>query len=405
MKRIIAEDNVGGRMDHTEPEAADLVATARGLGPLIHDRRDESERERRLSASVLSAMQKARLFRMYVPVEYGGLETDPITSMQVVEAVAEADAAAAWNLMIGATYGIWAAFLPEAGAREIYGGTDAVVAGGLRPSGIAHATAGGYRVSGRWAFASGIDHCAWWNGGCIVYEDGAPRPTETGTPQTVLVFFPATDGERIDTWDTGGLRGTGSHDYAVHDLFVPSQRVLAFDSVPRVPGLLYRLPCQALLDNAMAVIPLGIARTAINSLIELAATKRPGRSDQPPLAERLTIQAEVGRAEALYRSGRAFLYDSVAESWADVQAGREIGVTQLAMLRLARTHAVQAAVQAIDLMYTAAGGSSVYTHNLLERCFRDAHTVTQHVSMNPANYQASGRVLLGLGPDRPIYRL
>jgi len=129
-------------MNHTQAEAADLVATARGLGPLIHDRRDESERERRLPASVLSAMQKARLFRMYVPVEYSGLETDPITSMQTVEAVAEADAAAAWNLMIGATYGIWAAFLPEAGAREIYGRIDAVVAGGLRPSGIADATAG-----------------------------------------------------------------------------------------------------------------------------------------------------------------------------------------------------------------------------------------------------------------------
>jgi indole-3-acetate monooxygenase len=391
-------------MNHTQLEAADLVAAARQLGPMILDRREESERERRLSPTVLLAMHEARLFRMYVPVEYGGLETDPITSMQVVEAVAEADAATAWNLMIGATYGIWAAFLPEAGASEIYGTTDAVVAGALRPSGIAQAAAGGYRVSGRWAFASGIDHCAWWNGGCVVDEDGAGRPTDTGTPQTVLVFFPANDGERIDTWNTGGLRGTGSHDYAVRDLFVPSRRVLAFDAAPRVPGLLYRLPCQALLDNAMAAIPLGVARTAIGTLIELAATKRSGRSDQP-LAERLTVQAEVGRAEALYRSARAFLYDSVAESWADVQAGREIGVTQLAMLRLARTYAVQAAVEAIDLMYTIAGASSVYAHNLLERCFRDAHTVTQHLSMNPSNYQVSGRVLLGLGSDRPLYRL
>src|SRR6516225_416538 len=387
-----------------QPQAADLVAAARHLGPMIRDRRVESERERRLPASVLSAMHEARLFRMYVPIAYGGLETDPITSMEVVEAVAEADAAAAWNLMIGTTYGIWAAFLPEESARQIYGAPDAVVASALRASGIAHAAAGGYRVNGRPAYASGIDHCAWWNGGCIVYEDGAPRLNDTGAPHAVLVFFPATKGERIDTWDTGGLRGTGSHDYAVRDLFVPMEHAFTFDAAPRVPGLLYRLPQQALLDNAMAAVPLGIARTAIDTLIELAATKRPGRSDQP-LAERLTVQAEVGRAEALYRSGRAFLYDSVDESWAAVQAGRKIEITQLAMLRLARTHAVQAAVQAIDLMYTAAGGSSVYTHNLLERCFRDAHTVTQHVSMNPANYQASGRVILGLGPDRPLYPL
>ena len=391
-------------LNHAQPDPADLVTAARHLGAMIRDRRDESERERRLPATVLSAMHDARLFRMYVPIEYGGLETDPITSMQVIEAVAEADAAAAWNLMIGATYGIWAAFLPEASAREIYGAKDAIVAGALRPSGVARATTGGYQVSGRWAFASGIDHCAWWNGGCIVHESGPPRPTDTSAPQTVLVFFPATDGERIDTWDTGGLRGTGSHDYAVSGLFVPMERTFALDASPRVPGLLYRLPCQALLDSAMAAIPLGIARTAIDTLIELAATKQPPRSDQP-LAQRLTVQAEVGRAEALYRSGRAFLYDSVAEAWVAIQAGCEIGVMHLALLRLARTHAVQAAVQAIDLMYTVAGGSSVYTHNLLERCFRDAHTVTQHVSMNPANYEVSGRVFLGLRPDRPLYRL
>ena len=183
------------------------------------------------------------------------------------------------------------------------------------------------------------------------------------------------------------------------------EHAFAFDAAPRVPGLLYRLPQQALLDNAMAAVPLGIARTAIDTLIELAGVKRQGPQSEMPLAERLTIQAEVGRAEALYQSGRAFLYDSVADSWAAVQVGREIGVRQLAILRLARTHAVQAAAQAIDLMYTAAGGTSVYTSNLLERAFRDVHTVTQHLSMNPANYQVSGRVLLGLGSDRPLHRL
>jgi alkylation response protein AidB-like acyl-CoA dehydrogenase len=303
--------------------AADLVVVARHLGAIIREWRVESERERRLPAPVLAAMHEAQLFRMFVPIEYGGLETDPITSMHVVEAVAEADGAAAWNLMIGATYGIWAAFLPEATAREIYGAPDAVVAGALRPSGVARLAGGGYLVSGRWGFASGIDHCRYWNGGCVIYENEASRLTDSGAPQTVLVFFPAAEGELIDTWDTGGLRGTGSHDYAVHDLFVPMERTFAFDAAPRVPGLLYRLPRQALLDNAMAAIPLGIARTAIDTLIELAVAKRPAGAERA-LAERLTIQAEVGQAEALYRSGRAFLYDSVAESWDDVQAGREI---------------------------------------------------------------------------------
>jgi indole-3-acetate monooxygenase len=155
----------------------------------------------------------------------------------------------------------------------------------------------------------------------------------------------------------------------------------------------------------MAALPLGIARTAIDTLVEIAAGgKRPAGAGAP-LAERTTIQADIARAEALCLSGRAFLYDSVAQSWDAVREGRELSAREIAVLRLARTHAVQAAMQAVDLMYTDAGGAAIYTRNPLERCFRDIHTVTQHVSMSPANYEVSGRVLLGLAPDRALNRL
>jgi alkylation response protein AidB-like acyl-CoA dehydrogenase len=390
-------------MDQTVADAA-LIEAARRIAPLVRACRDEGERERRLPPQVLAAMHEARLFRMYIPEALGGLEIDPITSMIVVEEIARADAAAAWNLMLGATYGLWAAFLPEDAAREIYGAPDAVVAGALRPTGRARPVDGGFVVNGRWSFASGIRHAAWWNAGCLVRRDGA-GDADTQAPEAWLVFFPAPDGELIDNWDVGGLRGTGSHDYAVSGLFVPRARAIPFDATPRAPGPLYRLPRQALLDNTMAALPLGIARTAIDTLVEIAAGgKRPAGAGAP-LAERATVQADVARAEALYLSGRALLYDSVAQSWEAAQAGRELSVREMAVLRLARTHAVQAAVQAVDLMYTDAGGAAIYTHNPLERCFRDIHTVTQHVSMNPANYEVSGRVLLGLDPDRALYRL
>jgi alkylation response protein AidB-like acyl-CoA dehydrogenase len=392
-------------MDRTVADAA-LIEAARRIAPLVRACRDEGERERRLPAQVLAAMHEARLFRMYIPKALGGLEIDPITSMTVVEEIARADAAAAWNLMLGATYGLWAAFLPEDAASEIYGSPDAVVAGALRPTGRARPVDGGFVVDGRWSFASGIRHAAWWNAGCLVGRDGggdadAPPPT----PEAWLVFFPAEHGELIDNWGVGGLRGTGSHDYAVCRLFVPGARAIRFDAAPRAPGPLYRLPRQALLDNTMAALPLGIARAAIDTLVEIAAGgKRPAGAGAP-LAERRTIQADVARAEALYLSGRAFLYDSVARSWEAAQAGRALLVREVAVLRLARTYAVQAAVQAVDLMYADAGGAAIYTRNPLERCFRDIHTVTQHVSMNPANYEVSGRVLLGLDPDRELYRL
>lgn len=386
---------------------AALIEAAQRIALPVRACRDEGERERRLPAQILAAMHAAQLFRMYIPKALDGLEADPITSMIVVEEIARADAAAAWNLMLGATYGLWAAFLPEDAAREIYGAPNAVVAGALRPTGRARPVEGGFVVDGRWSFASGISHSAWWNAGCLVVRDDhadgdALRPS---APEHWLVFFPAADGELIDNWDVGGLRGTGSHDYAVSGLFVPRARAIPFDAAPRAPGALYRLPRQALLDNMMAALPLGIARTAIDTLVEIAASgKRPAGAGTP-LAERMTVQADVARAEALTLSGRAFLYDSVAQSWEAAQAGRALSVREVAVLRLARTHAVQVAVQAVDLMYTDAGGAAIYTRNPLERCFRDIHTVTQHVSMNPGNYEVSGRVLLGLDPDRALYRL
>jgi indole-3-acetate monooxygenase len=391
-------------LDATFSSGADLIKSAQRLRPSIIELRDEIERQRRLPPSLLAALHEARLFKMLVPREIAGLECDPITSMRVVEETAIADGAAAWVLMLGATYGLWAAFLAEGVAREIFGAVDAVVAGALRPSGRATAVDGGFVVNGRWGFASGIDNSAWWNGGCVVYDAETPRRGDAGRLETRLVFFPATAGERIDTWDTGGLRGTGSHDYQVTDLFVPEARTIRFDASPRSRGALYRLPRQALLDNAMAAIPLGLARRAIDSVVELAGANRPLGSETP-LAERSTIQAETARAEAAYQAARAWLYQSVAESWEVVQTSGEFSAAQLALLRLARTHAVAASVEAVDRMYTAAGGTSVYTRNPLERCFRDIHTVTQHVSMNPANYEVSGRVLLGLPPDRPLYRL
>ena len=148
-------------MARAEPGADDLIAAARRLVPAVRACRDEIERERRLPAALLAALHEARLFRMFIPAALGGLEADPITSMRVVEEIATADGAAAWNLMIGTTYGLWAALLPEETARAIYGADDAVVGGALRPTGRARVVDGGFVVDGRWSFASGIDHCAW----------------------------------------------------------------------------------------------------------------------------------------------------------------------------------------------------------------------------------------------------
>jgi alkylation response protein AidB-like acyl-CoA dehydrogenase len=378
-----------------------LLEKARGMVPLIHDARNAGERERRLPASVLAAFHQAGLFRMMIPRDVDGLQVDPITSTEVVELISTADGAAGWNLMIGMAYGMWAARLPIDVARTIWGPADAVVAGATRPIGTLRGVDGGFRASGRWTFASGISHSQWWLGGCVVYEGDAPKKSASGAPETRLVFFPAEDGELIDTWDAGGMRGTGSHDYAIKDVFIPAERAIPTYGPPRLADLLYRMPQMALLDSAMAAVALGIARTAIDTFVDLAGGKKSHGFASAP-ANRPTIQADVGRAEAVLQAARAWLYHSIEETWNDVQAGREIDVRRTALLRLARANAVTASLQAVDLMYAAAAGTAVYSKSPLDRCFRDVHVASQHVAMHASNYETCGRVMLGLPPERPV---
>ncbi|HSI02071.1 MAG TPA: acyl-CoA dehydrogenase family protein [Reyranella sp.] len=369
---------------------ADLREAARRLAPKIRAARDYGEQHRHLEPGVLAAMHEAKLFRMLIPADTDGLQADLATAMEVVEIVAEADGAVGWNLMIGMTYGIWASRLPPATAREIYGAPDAVVAGALRPSGTARPVAGGYVCDGRWSFASGIGHSAWWTAGC-----GEPGGSVR------LVFFPADDGALIDTWTVGGMRGTGSHDYAIEELFVPAERTIAFDAPSRLDDLLYRLPLYTLLDSAMATVPLGIARAAIDAFVAMAGAKT-SHGSATTAANRPVVQADLGRAEAVLQAARTWLYTSVAQAWNDVQAGRPLLPRQLALMRLARANALTAGVQAVDLIYAAAGSASVYSTGVIDRCFRDIHVAAQHTALHPTNYEACGGVLLGLPPPRVL---
>jgi alkylation response protein AidB-like acyl-CoA dehydrogenase len=370
--------------------AEDLREAARRLAPKIHAAREWGEHHRRLEPGVLAALHEARFFRMLIPIDIGGLQSDLATAMEVVETIAEADGAVGWNLMIGMAHGVLAARLPTSVAHEIYGAPDAVVAGALRPTGTARPVEGGYVCNGRWSFASGIGHATWWTAGCAA-PDGSMQ----------LVFFPARDGELIDTWTTGGMRGTGSHDYAVKNLFVPAERSITFATPSRVDAPLYRMPLYALLDSAMATVLLGIARAAIDAFVVLASAKT-SHGSTTVAANRPVVQADVGRAEAAVQAARAWLFASVAEAWDAAEAGRELPARQRALMRLARANALTAAVQAVDLIYAAAGSASVYSTGVIDRCFRDIHAAGQHMALHPANYEVCGAVLLGLPPPRAL---
>jgi alkylation response protein AidB-like acyl-CoA dehydrogenase len=383
-------------IDIVEPA---VVRAARALSTRVRDAADAIERDRRLPSALVTAMAQAGLFRMAVPRHLGGLEADPATIVRAIEEVARVDGSAGWCVMIGATSGVTSAYLRDDVARAIYGDPLIVTGGALAPTGRAETADGGYRVSGRWAFGSGIEHCAWRIANTVVIENGAARVGAGGVPETRSVIVPAGDTEVLDTWTVSGLRGTGSHDFTIADRFVPAERSFSLLGPPLYrDGPLYRFPVFGLLALGVAATATGMARGAIDALAELASLKTPTGSRRL-LRERVYAQMQVAEAEALLRAARAFLFDATAEAWQAAQADRPLAAGQRAIPRLAATHATTSAARAVDMMYSLGGASSIYAANSLQRFFRDVHAATQHVMVSPSILETTGRLFLGLESD------
>lgn len=377
--------------------------SARNLFETLNAAAEGAEGQRRLAADVVEAIRRAGLFRLCVPRRYGGLEATALEMISAIEEVARADASAAWCVAIGATSGLIGGYLAESDAREIYAADPLSASGGVfAPLGEAAAEEGGYRVRGRWPFASGIHHCSWLMGGCVVLEDGKPRLSANGVPDSRLMLFPAAEARILDTWSVSGLCATGSHDMEVVDLWVPASRsVSLIDDKPREQGPLYLFPVFGCLALGIAAVTLGIARRAIDELCELAAAKTPTGSRRR-LGDRGFVQMQVARAEAARGAARALLHETVASTWQMASQSGEISLRQRALLRLAASHAVGEAAKAVDAMYEAGGGTSIYRSSPLQRCFRDVHTATQHLMVAPATYELVGRVLLGREADASV---
>jgi alkylation response protein AidB-like acyl-CoA dehydrogenase len=375
------------------------VASARTIAGLARERAPEGERERKLSGDLVEAMIDAGFFRLCVPSSVGGGEADPATLVAVCEELARGDAAAGWCIAVMATAGMPAAYIPEEVAREVYGDSRSVVGGVFAPRGRAVADGERYRVNGRWPFSSGVDHCTWVMGGCVVEEDGAPRMLEGGRPDVELTLFPREDVQVIDTWNVSGLRATGSHDIAVEDLSVPRDRATSvITRKPLADGPLYAFPPFGLLALTIAGTALGIARAAIEDLVELAGGKVPTGSARS-LAERPVTQTRIAQAEATLLSARAFLYEAIASAWDAAESRGTVSVEQRAALRLAATHATAASASAVDTAYDLGGGTAIYETSPLQKRFRDVHAATQHMLIGPSTWELTGRLMLGLPTD------
>lgn len=345
-------------------------------------RSSEIESLRRLPDDIVRALVETGLFRSWVPACYGGGGSDAMTVLDAIEALSFHDGATGWCAMIGATTSLTAAFLPPAFAQQIYGDPKAVTGGFAMPAARGERVEDGIVVNGRWQWGSGTTHCTWIGGGCVV-GDSAP-----------FVFFERDQVDLLDTWRVAGLKGTGSTDYAVTDQFVPEGRwVHVLAAEPVVDGPLYRMPFMGLLSLGVCMVGLGLARRAQHELVGLAGGKRPMGSGKT-LAERQVVQAEVARAEAAWRSARAFVREVVEEA-------EQVGVTDemRRRIRLAATDAMWRSARAVDRMYSAGGGSSIHESHPLQRVFRDVHVATQHGMVAERTYEPVGRMALGLPTD------
>jgi alkylation response protein AidB-like acyl-CoA dehydrogenase len=324
---------------------------------------------------------------------------EPAQFVQAVQELARADAATAWCSMIASTTSLLGAFLSPEQAATIFDGGRTVGAGVFAPRGRAERRDGGYVVSGRWSFVSGVQHSSWVMAGCIVYDGETPELLPSGSPDVRLMAMPIESLDVLDTWSVAGLRGTGSHDVTVSEEPVPAERsVSLFTERPRESGALYSFPLFGLLSMGVAAVALGIARGAIDDLIALAGGKKPTGSLKP-LAQRASVQADVSRAEAGVRAAHALLLAEARGAWAGAQAGQGMTTERRMSLRLAATHAIGQAAGAVNLMYNAGGGTSIYDESPLQRRFRDVHVATQHMMVGPATLELTGRILLGLPTD------
>jgi len=387
-------------------DAQPLVRAAAALQSVIRGYKDEIENGQRVPRPLFEQLREAGFYRMVIPRSLGGLQVDPLTYLRVVELLAEAAGSIGWNIANNGIGQLVTLGLPDDGVQEVHGqGTPSVMAGtAVQGGGQAIPVEGGYRVTGRWTFGSGCMESSWMLGSFQILDNGEPRRKPDGGSLYWRGVFPRSEATVIPgSWDVAGLRGTGSFDWKVEDVFLPERRTCPHVGIPldnqwsRWPGLTYALPSQCWVGPHHSAVICGIARAGIDALVALAIEKMP-RGRDFRLCDNPQVQDAVGRADAILNAGRVYRSAMIAEIWNTIASGAETTLEQRARCRLASTHAADSAREAMDLMYRLGGSTSFKRETRLAECWRDLHVVGQTVTIGAEWYPIAGRALLGMDP-------
>jgi len=379
----------------------DFLQQARNLGPKIAAASEQGERDRKLSADLMSQLHEAGLFRLLLPKPFNGGEVAPPLFFEVIEETARHDASTAWCLCQGNGCTMAAAYLDAEVAAEIWRDDPrAVLAWGPGP-GKGVVEGDGYRVTGKWSFASGGRHANWLGAHVkIVEPDGSSRMLPDGTQAERTMLFPASQTQFTEIWDVIGLLGTGSDQFDLTDQFVTHDHSIVRDVAEerRYDAPLYQFKTSNMYAIGFAATALGIARTMHEDFLGLAGGKTP-RLTRQKLSENNVVQSEVGQSQARLGSARSFLLDEVSEIWQEVSATGRITLDHRMRIRLATTFAIHQAKYVADRVYELAGATAIFKSSPLERRFRDISTVTQQVQGQRRHFETVGAYLLGQPPD------
>ncbi len=366
------------------------------IAALARELAAETEAARRLPEPLLDRLRDSGLMNAGAPREAGGLELAPGELLRHAAAIAAGDASAGWCVSIAATSSLLAGYLEPEARAELFADPRGIAAGIFAPRGTALPAEGGFVVSGRWPYCSGIEHAGVLFAGCFLAQDG-DQPSD-GRPMPIVVGMRREELEVLDTWHTLGLRGTGSHDSVAAELFVPARHAFSLFDGPRLDRPLYRFPVFGYFALSVAAAAMGNARGAIGDFADLAKVKV-GQGSARTLAERSTTHAALAEAEASLRAAEALFDAAVEAAWRAAQEQDAVPVELRNGLRIAATNAAATGASVVSALFGLAGGPAVYDSSPLQRRFRDAHTATAHFQVGPVSREIQGRVLLDQAAD------
>ena len=374
-----------------------LDAIAR-IRPILEADAEASDAGGTLAWPSVVALYQEGLLSLKAPLELGGPEVDPLLYLELIDEISYINPSAGWCTFINSTSTAWkGAFLPDTAVDQIFAdGRMPISSGSVIPRGLATPVDGGWRVSGRWPFASGSGHSSWMSAGFRIVRDGAPGP------EHMVMAVRIDDVQFIDNWQVMGLKGTGSRDFVLNDHFLPEDfafNLLSTD--PRRGGALFWLGRPGFVTTDHAAFALGVARRALDEIALQAGSYQRGYLTDP-IAHRGALQHDLGKCDQQLRAARALCRESLEDAWEFCQRQERPDLERQLRLRGACAYATDVACQVATTAFRYGGGNAIYNDRVLQRCMRDVNAAAQHFMVNTSAYDNIGQFRLGLPNVNPM---